>query len=329
MNKKLKTATTAAVLAVTTATVSTLPVYADNAYRKAQPQGWFWYEDPAPQKQEQVKPKLEPVRQKPAPVKADKPADIVKQDDEPFSAPWVRKNLQVLLERAITNPTEENVRAYKYMERVMSDMSTNFANMSEKVVQNDPMLDESVRFPISSMARAQALSRVALAKDGIIRDLKDKAGLWMFFDSKCSFCHSQYETTRLLAQKHGLTVHYISTDGGIIPGMATGQIRYDRNAERARTLGIKLTPAVVLVAPPEKMAIVAHGAMAQSELEEKIVLAAIDMKLANPELSNLAKLQDRGILSAQDMAEAKNRMRNPDNPDELVKMLNEMIRRKM
>ena len=111
--------------------------------------------------------------------------------------------------------------------------------------------------------------------------------------------------------------------------MTTGQIRYDRNAERARTLGIKLTPAVVLVAPPEKMAIVAHGAMAQSELEEKIVLAAIDMKLANPELSNLAKLQDRGILSAQDMAEAKNRMRNPNNPDELVKMLNEMIRRKM
>lgn len=325
MNTKLKTAAVAAVL-VSTAMVATLPVYAENAYRKAQPQGWFWYEDSV-RKQEQAKP--EQVQPKLVSTKEDKPTDTVKQDDEPFSAPWVRKNLQVLLERAITNPTEENVRAYKYMERVMSDMSTNFANMSEKVVQNDPMLDESVRFPISSMARAQALSRITQAKDGIIHNLKGKAGLWMFFDSKCVFCHSQYETTRLLAQKYGLTVHYISTDGGTIPGMATGQIRYDRNAERARTLGIKLTPAVVLVAPPEKMAIVAHGAMAQSELEEKIVLAAIDMKLADPELSNLAKLQDRGILSVQDMAEAKNRMRNPENPDELVKMLNEMIRRKM
>ena len=69
--------------------------------------------------------------------------------------------------------------------------------------------------------------------------------------------------------------------------------------------------------------------MSQSELEEKIVLAAIDMKIADPELSNIAKLQDRGILTPGDMAEVRRRVRNPDNTDELVKMLNEMIRRRM
>ena len=307
-------------------------VYADNAdntgnaYRRAAPRGWLWYEEASPS----VKPV--PKRQTmPTSVSAIPAKSTASESTrfEPFSAAWVRQQLPVLLDRAMTNPSEENVRAYKYMERLALDMTTNYANMSEHVVRNDPMLDESVRFPISSMARAQALSQIGRAREGIIRDLRSKAGLWMFFDSKCQFCHSQFAVTRMLAQKYGLPVRYISTDGGTIQGMPAAQLRFDQGAARARSLGIRLTPAVVLVAPPDKVAIVAHGAMSQSELEEKIVLAAIDMKIADPELSNIAKLQDRGILTPGDMAEVRRRVRNPDNTDELVKMLNEMIRRRM
>ena len=53
------------------------------------------------------------------------------------------------------------------------------------------------------------------------------------------------------------------------------------------------------------------------------------MQIANPELSNIAKLQDRGILTPGDMADVRRRIRNPNNTDELVKMLNEMIQRRM
>ena len=312
-------------IAVTVATLVTVPsVYADNAYRRAAPRGWLWYEEtPA---QPKPVPRRPPAPQPAAPVRAAQPEST---GPELFSAAWVRQQLPILLDRAMTNPTEENVRAYKYMERVALDMSTNYANMSEQVVRTDPMLDESVRFPISSMARAQALSQISRAREGIIRDLRSKAGLWLFFDSQCHFCHSQFAVTRMLSQKYGLPVRYISTDGGVIQGMPATQLLYDRGASRARSLGIKLTPAVVLVAPPDKMAIVAHGAMSQAELEEKIVLSAIDMQIANPELSNIAKLQDRGILTPGDMADVRRRIRNPNNTDELVKMLNEMIQRRM
>ena len=318
--------TTALVAAAAVVLAAGQSVYADNAYRRAAPRGWLWYD-------ETLAPAKPAPRRQPAPAPA--PAALAKgtapesAQTEPFSAAWVRQQLPILLDRAMTNPTEENVRAYKYMERLALDMTTNYANMSEHVVRNDPMLDESVRFPISSMARAQALSQIGRAREGIIRDLRSKAGLWMFFDSQCRFCHSQFAVTRMLAQKYGLPVRYISTDGGTIQGMPAAQLRFDRGAARARSLGIRLTPAVVLVAPPDKVAIVAHGAMSQSELEEKIVLAAIDMKIADPELSNIAKLQDRGILTPGDMAEVRRRVRNPDNTDELVKMLNEMIQRRM
>lgn len=298
-----------------------------DAYRKAKPQGWLWYEDDAPKPVAKPKPPPPPQAQSMPAAPASAPS--VQAAPEPFSAAWVRAQLPVLLDRAMTNPTDENVRAYKYMSRLMVDMSMNFADASERVVRNDPMLDESVRFPLASMARAQALSQISQAKEGIIRDLSGKAGLWLFFDSKCHFCHSQYAVVQMLAKKYGLQVRYISTDGGIIGGMTAGNLRFDLGGSRARALGIKLTPAVVLAAPPEQMAIVAHGAMSQSELEDKIVLAAIDMKLASPELTDLAKLQDRGVLTPQDIAKARRQIRNPENPDELVKMLNGLIRNRM
>ena len=145
-------------IAVTVTTLVTVPsVYADNAYRRAAPRGWLWYEEtPA---QPKPVPRRPPAPQPAAPARAAQPEST---GPEPFSAAWVRQQLPILLDRAMTNPTEENVRAYKYMERVALDMSTNYANMSEQVVRTDPMLDESVRFPISSMARARPCRRSAV-----------------------------------------------------------------------------------------------------------------------------------------------------------------------
>lgn len=319
---KTRYAIALAVLAVST--LGALSAYADNAYDSARAEGWFWYQDP-PAAKKPLSPPL-PLP-KPQPEAATTATTLA--GPEPFSAAWVRQKLPLLLDRATTNPSRENVRAYKYMERLALDMSTNFADMSEKVVQSDPMLDESVRFPISAMARQQALWQVDQARNGIIRDMSQKAGLWLFFDSGCRFCHSQYEVMQMLAQKHNIEVRYISTDGGVIKGMNPKDVRQDPGGARARSLGIKLTPAVVLVAPPDKLAIVAHGAMALSELEQKMVTAAIDMNIADPELSDIARLQDRGILSHDDMTRIRAQMRDPENPEELVQMLNQMIRQKM
>jgi len=53
------------------------------------------------------------------------------------------------------------------------------------------------------------------------------------------------------------------------------------------------------------------------------------MKLASPELTDLARLQERGVLTPQDIAKARRQIRNPENPDELVRMLNGLIRNRM
>ncbi|BEI26481.1 conjugal transfer protein TraF [Vibrio cholerae] len=40
-----------------------------------------------------------------------------------ISESWLKDNLNILLERAIDNPTEENVRKYFYAQKVMLDLA--------------------------------------------------------------------------------------------------------------------------------------------------------------------------------------------------------------
>ena len=76
-------------IAVTVATLVTVPsVYADNAYRRAVPRGWLWYEEtPA---QPKPVPRRPPAPQPAAPVRAAQPEST---GPELFSAAWVRQQL--------------------------------------------------------------------------------------------------------------------------------------------------------------------------------------------------------------------------------------------
>lgn len=296
------------------------------------PRGFLFYDDKELPTIKITPKKKSPKEQKPqvqAVPATPQPQQTPQEQHEPFSVEWLRAKMPILLDNAMNNPTEENVRAYKYAERMMLDMANNYADMSQKVVQNDPMLDESVRFPISAMARRTALYQVDKAKEAIIQDLASKGGIWYFFDTSCRFCESQFKAIKLLEEKYGIETRYISLDGGIFQGMDRKKVWFDKGGERARSLGIQLTPATVLALPPNQSALVSHGASSMDTLEEKLVTAAIDLKIAAPELVNVAEMQKRGVLTAQDMQKIKQQMKNPDDTNELVKMMNQAIRRKM
>ena len=198
------------------------------------PHGFLFYDD-------KQLPTIEPTRKKKPeqpekkvsgsptmPVKPATPTMTQPPQPEVFSVAWLRQNMPILLDNAMNNPTEENVRAYKYAERMMLDMASNFTEQTQKVVRNDPMLDETVRMPIASMARSSALFHVAQAREAIIRDLQNKGGLWFFFDSKCHFCDSQYHIVQLMEEKYGIATKYISTDGGVLQGMPRNQVVFDK-----------------------------------------------------------------------------------------------------
>ena len=283
--------------------------------------GWFFYRDhaaPPP-------PMVTPIPKQPGSAAA------AAQSDQPpapktadlFSVSWLKEKMPILQENAINNPTDENVRAFKYAERLMLDLATNYGNAVERVVAADPMLNEEARFPIAAAARASALFQVDAAQKEILKAIAPKTGLWFVFDSTCSFCHTQYETLRDLVKEYGWPVRYISIDGKPLKGMTT--FWPDPRGERSKKLGVQITPAILLVRPPNDITIVAHGALARSALERKIVTAAISMKVAPPELIDVAQMQERGILKPDDITRMRQEKIDTDDPMKLVNIINSAI----
>lgn len=315
---KVKTAAALAAIAL----VGTVLASGQSAYDAAVPDGFFWYRDhpaqkPKPKEKQEKTASPAPVTQQP-----------VEEKPRPGSAEWFRRTEKELLDRMTGEPDEKTVFAYQTLNRLRMDRADQVARIWESNNQKYPFLSEEVRMPFSARARQQALWEIGQAKDKIMADISSKAGLWLFFDSKCSFCLSQYRTVSALREKFpNMAVRYISTDGGIISGMDRRLVRNDTGGERARSLGIQLTPAVVMVVPPDKMGLIAHGAVSLDELEEKIVTAAIDMKVVDPKLAQTAKMNERGMIDRNDWEAAG--ITGEESPDELADKIYNIIGRKM
>lgn len=257
-------------------------------FRKSE--GWFWYQDPP-----EPVPEPEPP-QPPAAIAA--PAPLAPPPSPaPFSTAWLRVQLPVLKDRAIDDPTPDNVAAYLYAQKVMFDKSDQFSRVWERVAQSDPLLDERVRFPAASALRAALLQGRDKAREDSLRYLAGISGMVFFFRSDCQFCHLQWPILQRFATRHGWQVRAVSLDGQTIPGIET----FEADAGQARALGIQVVPAVALAVPPEHWLVVARGYLAETELTQRILLAVDDQGLLPEELKQLTDPFAKGLLTAQDL----------------------------
>ncbi|WP_396334052.1 conjugal transfer protein TraF [Burkholderia anthina] len=286
------------------------------AYYSGKNDGWFFYNDPKP------KPPP-PIVEAPPPAPAPSAPSETPSKPKVFSVEWLRASMPKLLDNAIDNPTQENVSAYLWSQRMMLDMTDDFKSTAEKVVASDPYLNESVRVPSATFAKRDMLFAISRAKSQIVADLAKSSGLWFFFDSQCAFCKTQYSTLQRIEKNAGFTVKNISLDGAGLPGMS-GFVT-DKNRQVFKSFGLLVTPAVVMAVPPNRYLVVAQGAMAESDLVDKIVIAAADQQLIPKELTDLVNLEQRGILTQQDFEELRAINGDTDDPKVLVKMMRNAV----
>lgn len=254
--------------------------------RKAE--GWFWYKDP----KDAPKPPVKKTPKPPAAKDAKPPAAA----EEPFSAKWLQQNMPKLLERAIDDPTKENVEAYLYAQRVAMDKSQIYAETARRVVASDPFLDENNRVPLSTYAKPSFLKGVESGKTEALKHLVTVGGLWVFFDSTCEFCRPQIYSVQELARKHGFHTKFISLDGAGVPELKA----FEKDNGHAKLLNLKLTPTTVLVVPPNNYYVVSQGMMSESQLADRLVLAAESENLLPPDIAAKVRTYDRGVLTAED-----------------------------
>lgn len=263
-------------------------------------EGWFWYREP---------PLLEPVPVVPAPSAeppqapveptSSEPVAEVSPGPAPLSAHWFRENLDTYRDRAIDDPSPENVAVYLHLQRIAMDKSSRFARVSERVVQGDPVLDEITRRPTANFGANLADKQASAAGDALLERLAGETALWFFFRSDCPYCDAQAPLLEALAQRYGFAVLAVSLDGA---GLADGTFpAFDIDRGQAEALGVISTPAMFLARPDQgAVAPIAQGLLSLAQLRDRIVLAAVQAGwVTEAEASRLrAGSADRGSAAA-------------------------------
>lgn len=260
-----------AVLIATLASVSTATFADDSRFYNRKTEGWFWYnEEPEPEPEPEIEPPKPEISVVEAPAPA--PKEPTPEGPEPFGAEWVRIMLPKYQDKAWSEPTIENVRAYYYLQRFAIDRSEQFALAAQIAVMGDPLLDEAARRPLSSFAVHELDRKKDDETRLLVREVAKRAGIFFFFGPNCDGCEIQAPIIKDLADNDGFNVIPISKDGGEIHSVQFSDIRQDQG--HAEQLGVMTYPATYLATPDGGFSVVGQGAFALSEIRQRILLAA-------------------------------------------------------
>lgn len=248
-----------------------LSAHAIDPFFSDKERGWYWREEHPELIEEEVLPqKPEPPKQE---VKAEPPKPEVPQvapppPPQPFTAKWFKENMDNLRDAAIDNPTEENVSAFYYAQRVALDKAERFAQVAANVVTADSFLDSNSRTPISVAGRNMLEQSAQTNINATLNGIAQKTGIWFFFRSDCGFCHSQAKILKALQTAHNFKILPVSLDG-----MPLGDEfpDYKVDSGQAAKMNITVTPTIVMATPPNKTVLLGEGFLPLDELKIRIV----------------------------------------------------------
>ena len=229
---------------------------ADEQWFDRHSEGWFWYE---------------PLQDDESADKEDsQPIQITPQ--QPLSVAWIRQNIGQYLDKAIDEPSKENVSNYLYLDRIVKEKSEQFARVGKQVIESDPMLDENVRRPISPAAAKIKDDMAHQAKEETLKEIAKIAGLVFYYRGNCKLCHLQAQSVLLMKELYGFGVIPFSTDGILIPQLPDSRIELSPHP----ALNIQAYPALYLMQPPDNIVLLRQGGVSFTELSDRIVSVAFE-----------------------------------------------------
>lgn len=225
--------------------------------------GWHFYEPDPPQPAAK---KLLPITP-PAPTA---PSATEPAGPAPLSSAWLRENLPVYRDRAIDDPSPENVELLAYLQRLSVDRAERFSQVWARVTTSNPALDESARSPISAVQQSTARAQMSVAKKQAIEKITQRGGLWYFYLSTCPYCARQEPILERVQANLGLSILPISLDGGAPPTWPDAP--FVNNDGHAEQLGVMVTPTMVMAdTQTGELHMLAAGLRTDSEIETRLL----------------------------------------------------------
>ncbi len=256
--------------------------FANNAqeptFYEGRQRGWFWHEvepEPEDEQEEQIPP----------------PSSVsVQAEQQALNAEWLKENLEKLMQKAIDEPTQENLAAYAYANRLLLDMGSRFSTKMQEFMELEQPLQESARRPFSQFALAEFSEERNRVVQDIMSVLKSKTHLWFFYSSTCSFCVKQIPVLQELNVRTGLPILAISMDGGVLPGLENFEIVHDEGLRVSSLFGVRVTPTMHLVDNEKRQPIpLSEGLNSLPDLEKRILLVSKEAKFITDEQYQLAR----------------------------------------
>ena len=233
----------------------------DDSYWRDRERGWFWYDDPLPERNDGPKPRPKGVPTISVPTAPKKPNELVE-----FEA--LQKRVEDLRNIAIINPSEQNIRNYLNIQNFVIEKASTFADVAQRVIWATPELDPTVTGrPVNAKALEVFDREQAGARTNTVAQLAQTHALFFFFRSDCPYCHQFAPLLKDFEAKFGLRIIPISVDGGGLPEFRSPRV--DNGI--ARTLDVRQVPALFLAEPRGgKITPLGYGVLSESELLERI-----------------------------------------------------------
>lgn len=250
-----------------------------------------------------------------------------KQGKERVTVAWLRKHYDEIQDRALDNPTPENVSAHLYTKRIILDKGQRFSEAVATALRTDPVLNENNRIPYASSGSQSVQNANYRAQEQAVRELSKLGGAIVFVDSTCRFCPMQLPIVTSLQRAFGLEFIVVSLDGSRPKGF-DGVVHRDNGLYGK--LGLKLTPSIVFVPTPKAYAgadpnsylIVSQGYYAQDELVKQIAFAGHHTKLLSLATQRDLKVWERGVASQQDLLDLQ---LDPTKPETFKETLQPLL----
>jgi conjugal transfer pilus assembly protein TraF len=299
-----------------------------DAYYEDKERGWFWKEpipeplDPLPVEEP---PELVPLGQS-TPVETEQeqeqffPLHPEVPGPRPFSPAWLREKLPEYRDKALADPSPENVRTYYYVQRYSMDMAERFALQAQKVVLADPILDENSRRPLSDYGAQIFDKRALAATEQVAKKIAGMAGIWYFYHSECPYCEAQNPILLNLKRKLDLAILPIGLDGR---PMAESQFaNFAPNKGHAQELNVQATPTIYMVRPPNDFVLLSEGLVTENSLKQRMILGAHEAGwITDAELNSTKPVNHIQIQA--DLGELPEEVLN--DPERLVEILRNKI----
>jgi conjugal transfer pilus assembly protein TraF len=222
--------------------------------------GWFWYEDPMEDSEEE-KIEKETSMAVPAPAILS-PREMLKKQGEQW---------ENALGSAILNPTRENYQEYLKLTAQIQQQAQDFSTGFKQAIWVSPEYDFALQKPRTTQAIiAQNQDNMKVNEQELYR-VAQKNGIIFFFRGDCPYCHRFAPILKRFSQLYGFTVIPVSLDGDGLPEYPYPKPNYDIGTK----LKVSVVPAIFMVNPETNaVSTVGYGFSDSSELMAKVLFAA-------------------------------------------------------